>query len=89
MTVDPFVELKSPGGPKVSRARYLSDAEIRQVWRALDTPERFKVSPDVATVLRLILTTAVRAVGCRRPYGRSAQYFPADCATVDRGRPYP
>ena len=46
--------------PRSPRARFLSTAEIRQVWRALDEPERFKVSRDAATALRLILVTAAR-----------------------------
>jgi integrase len=60
VTVNPFADLPAPGGAKVARDRFLSAAEIRQVWRALDEPERFKVSRDVATALRLILVTAAR-----------------------------
>jgi integrase len=60
VTVNPFADLPAPGGAIVKRDRFLSTAEIRQVWRALDQPERFKVSQDDATALRLILTTAAR-----------------------------
>jgi integrase len=60
VTVNPFADLPAPGGAIVKRDRFLSTAEIRQVWRALDEPERFKVSQDAATALRLILTTAAR-----------------------------
>jgi integrase len=42
------------------RKRFLSADEIRQVWRALDTPEALGIARDVATALRLILTTAAR-----------------------------
>jgi integrase len=59
-SVNPFADLASPGGVRPPRARFLSAAEIRQVWRALDEPERFKVSQDAATALRLILITAAR-----------------------------
>jgi integrase len=58
--VNPFADLAAAGGPKVERKRFLSEAEIRQVWRALDEPERFAISADSATALRLILTTAAR-----------------------------
>ena len=60
VTVNPFADLPAPGGANVTRDRFLSAAEIRQVWRALDEPERFNVSPDAATALRLILVTAAR-----------------------------
>ena len=60
VTVNPFADLAAPGGAKVTRDRFLSAAEIRQVWRALDEPERFDVSADAATALRLILVTAAR-----------------------------
>jgi integrase len=56
----PFADLPAPGGAIVSRDRFLTAAEIRQVWRALDAPERFNVSQDAATALRLILVTAAR-----------------------------
>lgn len=59
-SVNPFGDLPAPGGVRVPRDRFLSSAEIRQVWRALDEPERFKVSTDAATALRLILVTAAR-----------------------------
>jgi hypothetical protein len=59
-SVNPFADLPAPGGVRLPRARFLSSAEIRQVWRALDEPERFKTSPDAATALRLILVTAAR-----------------------------
>src|SRR5262249_61937068 len=36
------------------------DSRNQQVWRALDEPERFKVSRDAAAALRLILVTAAR-----------------------------
>ena len=60
VTVNPFADLPAPGGAKVTRDRFLSAVEIRQVWSALDKPERFDVSRDVATALRLILVTAAR-----------------------------
>jgi integrase len=60
VTVNPFADLAAPGGAKVTRDRFLTADEIRQVWRALDQPERFKVSGDAATALRLILATAAR-----------------------------
>jgi integrase len=60
VTVNPFADLPAPGGAIVKRDRFLSTAEIRQVWRALDEPERFEMSRDAATALRLILTTAAR-----------------------------
>jgi len=58
--VNPFADLPAPGGAIVKRDRFLSTAEIRQVWRALDEPERYEVSQDAATALCLILTTAAR-----------------------------
>jgi integrase len=58
VTVNPFADLPAPGGAIVKRDRFLSSAEIRQVWSALDEPERFNVSRDVATALRLITTAA-------------------------------
>ena len=60
VTVNPFSDLPAPGGAKVTRDRFLSAVEIRQVWSALHEPERFDVSQDVATALRLILVTAAR-----------------------------
>ena len=60
VTVNPFADLPAPGGAIVTRDRFLTAAEIRQVWRALDAPERFNVSRDAATALRLILVTAAR-----------------------------
>jgi integrase len=60
VTVNPFADLPAPGGAKVTRERFLSAAEIRQVWSALDAPERFTVSREIATALRLILVTAAR-----------------------------
>src|SRR5215831_3497253 len=60
VTVNPFADLPAPGGAIVKRDRFLSNAEIRQVWRALDEPERFNVSQDAATALCLILVTAAR-----------------------------
>ena len=56
----PFLRSSRAGGAIVTRDRFLSAAEIRQVWRALDEPERFNVSRDAATALRLILVTAAR-----------------------------
>ena len=44
VTVNPFADLPAPGGAIVTRDRFLTVAEIRQVWRALDAPERFNVS---------------------------------------------
>jgi hypothetical protein len=58
--INPFADLPAPGGERAPRDRFLSPAEIKQVWRALDEPERFKVSGDAATALRLILVTAAR-----------------------------
>jgi integrase len=60
VAVNPFADLPAPGGAIVKRDRFLSAAEIRQVWRALDEPERYEVSQDAATALRLILMTAAR-----------------------------
>ena len=60
VTVNPFADVPAPGGAIVKRDRFLSSAEIWQVWRALDEPGRFEVSQDAATALRLILTTAAR-----------------------------
>jgi integrase len=60
VTVNPFADLPSPGGAKVTRDRFLSADEIRLVWRALDEPQRLNVSVDAATALRLILVTAAR-----------------------------
>ena len=60
VTSNVFSDLPAPGGRKVERNRFLSTEEIRQVWRALDGPERFNVSRDAATALRLILVTAAR-----------------------------
>ena len=60
VTVNPFADLAAPRGARKTRERFLSGAEIRQVWSALDEPERFNVSPDTATALRLILVTAAR-----------------------------
>jgi integrase len=60
ITVNPFSDLPAPGGPVVKRKRFLTDDEIRQLWRALDKPERLDVSRDIATALKLILVTAAR-----------------------------
>jgi integrase len=60
VAVNPFADLKAPGGKIKPRERFLSADEIRQVWRALDEPERIGVSRDAATALRLILVTAAR-----------------------------
>jgi integrase len=60
ITVNPFYDIGRPGGEDVQRKRFLSTAEIRMVWRALDEPERFRVSRDAAAALRLILATACR-----------------------------
>jgi integrase len=60
VSINPFSDLPAPGGPKQARDRFLSGDEIRQVWRALDQPERLGVSRDAATALRLILVTAAR-----------------------------
>jgi integrase len=60
VAVNPFSDLPAPGGKKIERDRFLTDDEIRQVWRALDDPQRFNVSTDAATALRLILVTAAR-----------------------------
>jgi len=60
VTVNPFADLPAPGGAKVTRDRFLTAAEIRQIWTALDEPERFNVSREIATALRLILVTAAR-----------------------------
>src|SRR5262245_14674414 len=58
--INPFADLPAPGGARVQRDRFLSADEIRTVWGALDQPERFNVSRDAATALRLILVTAAR-----------------------------
>jgi integrase len=60
VALNPFADLAAPGGAKVTRKRFLSNAEIKQLWRALDEPERFKVSREAATALRLVLVTAAR-----------------------------
>ena len=60
VTMNPFADLPAPGGAKVTRDRFLTAAEVLQVWRALDAPERFNVSRDAATALRLIPVTAAR-----------------------------
>jgi integrase len=60
VSVNPFSDLPAPCGKIVSRDRFLSADETRQVWHALDAPERLGVSRDAATALRLILTTAAR-----------------------------
>jgi integrase len=60
VTVNPFADLAAPGGAKDTRDRFLTAAEIRLIWSALDAPERFDVSRDAATALRLILVTAAR-----------------------------
>jgi integrase len=60
VAVNPFADLPAPGGVIASRDRFLTADEIRMVWRALDAPERFRVSADAATALRLILVTAAR-----------------------------
>ena len=60
IAINPFADLKAPGGKTVVRERVLSDAEIVTVWQALDTPEQYGVKPDAATALRLILVTACR-----------------------------
>jgi integrase len=58
--INPFADLPAPGGALPACDRHLSAAEIRQVWQALDEPERFKVSRDAANALRLVLVTAAR-----------------------------
>ena len=60
VTVNPFADLPTPGGTIKPRDRFLSAAEVRQVWRALDDPESLGIKPDAATALRLILVTAAR-----------------------------
>jgi integrase len=60
VTTNPFSDLPAPGGPVVTRERFLSAEEIRQVWRALDDPKSLGIKPDATTALRLILTTAAR-----------------------------
>jgi integrase len=60
VTVNPFADLPAPGGAIVTRDRFLTAAEIRAVWRALDDPTSLGIKPDAATALRLILVTAAR-----------------------------
>ena len=60
VTVNPFADLPAPGGAIVTRDRFLSADEIRQVWRALDEPQSVGIKPNAATALRLILVTAAR-----------------------------
>jgi len=60
ITVNPFSDLPAPGGPTVKRKRFLTDDEIRQLWRALGNPEALDISRDIATALKLILVTAAR-----------------------------
>ena len=44
VTVNPFADLPAPGGAMSPRDRFLSAAEIRQVWRALDDAGTVRVS---------------------------------------------
>jgi integrase len=60
IAVNPFADLKAPGGKAVVRERVLSADEIVTVWRALDSAEQHDVKPDAATALKLILVTACR-----------------------------
>jgi len=60
ISANPFSDLPAPGGPSVSRDRFLTAEEIRQLWRALDKPEGLGISRDIATALKLILVTAAR-----------------------------
>jgi integrase len=60
VTINPFADLPAPGGTITPRDRFLSAAEIRQVWRALDDPASLGIKGDTATALRLILVTAAR-----------------------------
>jgi integrase len=60
VTVNPFAGLKTPGGKIKPRERFLTDDEIRLVWRALDEPQALGIKLDAATALRLILVTAAR-----------------------------
>jgi hypothetical protein len=55
------VRRSSRVGAKVTRDRFLSAAEIRQVWSALDEPERFDVSQDIAA------RPSKRSPGPRKP----------------------
>src|SRR5262249_7253857 len=60
ISANPFSDLPAPGGPSVSRDRFLTADEIRQLWLALDEPEGLSISRDMATALKLILVTAAR-----------------------------
>jgi integrase len=60
ISANPFSDLPAPGGPNVSRDRFLTADEIRQLWRALDEPEGLGISRGIATALKLILVTAAR-----------------------------
>ena len=60
VAINPLPDLPAPGGTLAPRERFLSDDEIRQVWRALDDPAALGIKPEAATALRLILVTAVR-----------------------------
>lgn len=60
ISANPFSDLPAPGGPSVSRDRFLTADETRQLWRALDKPEGLGISRDIATALKLILVTAAR-----------------------------
>jgi integrase len=59
--VNIFANLEVDGVRKPKRRkRFLTPAEIRQVWSALDTPQAYGMSHDAATAIRLIFATAAR-----------------------------
>ena len=86
VTVNPFADLPAPGGTG-QRARFLSAAEIRQSG-ALRRAERFKVSRDAATALRLILVTAARPGWWAASSAANCVILPGRANTVRTGR-YP
>jgi hypothetical protein len=55
------IRRSSRAGAEVTRDGFLSAAEIRQVWSALDEPERFDVSQDIAA------RPSKRSPGPRKP----------------------
>ena len=89
VTSNVFSDLPAPGGRKVERNRFLSTEEIRQVWRALDAPERFNVSGDAATALRLILVTAARPGMVAGMVGSELRDLRGPSDTVRTGRCQP
>lgn len=57
--VNPVAGVKR-SATEVPRERTLTEAEIAQVWRALDTPGGFAASQEVARALQIVLLTGQR-----------------------------